>query len=661
MGASVAQRTARTIGWALAPRLAELAGLASLLALAFWLRLGWAGVNSFGYDEGRLSLLALRLVRRGEWPVVGLPSSAGVPNLPAAVWIMALPYLLSTDPLVATLFVGCLNVLAVLGVWWLTRAAWGPWAGLTAGLLLAGSPAAVLYSRGIWSQDLLVPIAVLWALAGSASIRHGHAWALGLFALLAGLAFQVHYAGLALLVPTVCLLLRYRLWRRWPALVAGGGLAALLAWRGLQALISDTAVREGLRQAGLGRMGLDLTGAAHLAAMGVGAKWEWFLLGGQWMWPPPLRLGLVVARVAASVLVAGGLLTVIVGALRAVRCRAAADASSVLASLALAWALAAPLTFAVHSVPVYQQYVLASLPALAVAAASTASLPVRRPVWPAAVLALALLATVPQSAALALGLNVVAKRLTPGGMGTPLCYPQAAVRALEDGLPIVVHAHSDDPDYQGDAAGMEVLLWDYPHRLVDGRSALLLPAASSHLLFTFADLDAWKEARAAGVAAAPRQFARRVGEPPYLGLTLPAPPSLQYRPVTARLANGADLFGWQVRFVQGGLRLICYWHITDGLIAGSYHQFNHLRDDDSGALIANHDVPLSSPAWQPGDTLITWADLEVPARTGMVVAEVGMYTWPEVQRIEQQVVAGDPLAPIRLGPFDIGDLEPQGP
>ncbi len=57
---------------------------------------------------------------------VGLQSSVGVPNFPAAV-IYALPFALSVDPLVATLFTGLLNVLAVAGLWWLVRRAAGPW------------------------------------------------------------------------------------------------------------------------------------------------------------------------------------------------------------------------------------------------------------------------------------------------------------------------------------------------------------------------------------------------------------------------------------------------------------------------------------------------------------------------------------------------------
>src|SRR5258707_11779408 len=84
----------------------EWLALLAIVIVAALLRLGWAGTNSFAYDESTLSLLALRMVRGGQFASLGMVSSAGVPNPPAAVWIMGLPYLFSTDRLLATQFIG---------------------------------------------------------------------------------------------------------------------------------------------------------------------------------------------------------------------------------------------------------------------------------------------------------------------------------------------------------------------------------------------------------------------------------------------------------------------------------------------------------------------------------------------------------------------------
>jgi hypothetical protein len=158
-----------------------------------------------------------------------MQSSTGVPNMPAAVWIFVLPYSLSADPLVATLFVGLCGTAAVAGIWWLGRQGWGTWAGLSAALLLATSPFAVLYSRNIWSQNLLPPLAILWAVAAVVGIGRRRAWAVALHVFLAGFVVQVHLAGVALILATGWLIIRFALWRQWRAMVVGGALAALLA------------------------------------------------------------------------------------------------------------------------------------------------------------------------------------------------------------------------------------------------------------------------------------------------------------------------------------------------------------------------------------------------------------------------------------------------
>ncbi|RMF77642.1 MAG: hypothetical protein D6737_17100, partial [Chloroflexi bacterium] len=139
----------------------EWAALLMVLLIAFVLRFGWVGVNSFAFDEARLSLIALKMARGGEFATLGMPSSVSVPNLPAAAWIYALPYWFSTDPLIATWFTGLLSLLTVFGVWWLARR-WGAWTGISAALFMAASPYAVLYSRSIWAQNLLAPLALAW-------------------------------------------------------------------------------------------------------------------------------------------------------------------------------------------------------------------------------------------------------------------------------------------------------------------------------------------------------------------------------------------------------------------------------------------------------------------------------------------------------------------
>lgn len=625
--------------------------MAAILALAALLRMGWPGVNSFSFDEARISLMALQMARRGEFARVGLPSSVGVPNFPAAVWIFALPYRFSKDPLVATSFVGLLGTIAVAGIWWLARKAWGTWAGLSAALLFAASPYAVLYSRGIWGQDLLPPLAVLWAAAGAFGISERKPWALALHAFLAGLAFQVHYAGVVLIPVTIWLVIRHRLWEHWLALLVGGAGAALCAlpfvltiwccapevWTVLRALAQQPAR-------------IDLTAFRQAAEMGIGMNWEWLLLGRDWRWQPPLlQLGKGASILTAILILLG------VGVLLWRRWREHGRWPVISATLVLAWALAAPLAFTRHNTPAYHQYQLATLPAFFLIAGATAGW-VRRRAWGIAITFIASIVAVAQAIPLAKGLSVVATELTPGGLGTPLMWPSAAARSLMDGQPIVVHAHGDSPDYFGDVAGFHVLLWDYPHRIVDGRSVLLVPELkpsrpSVHLLATFADLPAWEEIESSGLVGEFRSFPRRKGEPPYVALTLTGgQPSGFQRIEPLSLANGAQLWGWRVREIEGRMRFGTWWKLSGPLVAGDYHQFNHLYAAGVEKPIVR-DVPLSSQAWQEGDNLITWVDFERPSAEGPFWVEVGMYTWPQIQRVPVLNRKEDPLAPIRLGPF----------
>jgi hypothetical protein len=622
--------------------------------------MGWPGVNSFSFDEARVSLMALEMARSGEFARLGMQSSTGVPNFPAAVWIFALPYFLSTDPLIATLFVSLLNTLAVAALWWLARRAWGAWAALTAALLFTASPFAVFYARSIWSQDFLIPLAVLWALAGVIGIDRDNPWALALHAFLAGFTLQVHYAGLALVPVTGWLVVRHRLWKRWPALLFGSGLALLSAWPFVHTIrCCAPGVQADLKRLWEQPSHTSLEGFRQLGQMGIGADWEWLLLGGDWSWEPLLSALTTGAGLGGALLIGLGLVSLVR--------QAWSDAHdkrrgwrAALTSLVPVWAAAAPIVFVRSKTPVLHQYQLAALPALFLAAGAAAKL-TRRRWWGPAIVTVALAVAAIQAVPLARGLGEVAVRLTPGGIGTPLARPRAAVAALRDGQEIVVHAHGDVPEFYGDAAGFSVLLWNTPHRIVDGRSVLLVPEGPAHLLATFASLPAWEEAQASQLDAETKTLPRREGEPPYVALTVKDAEPSGFRPVEPppTLANGAQLRGWRAREVDHKLRVTTWWELVGPVEPGRYHQFNHLHTAETltaGAEpLAGHDVPLSSGAWRAGDTLITWADFDLPDQQGPLWIDVGMYTWPEVQRVPVLDRPGDPLAPIRLGPFDLAD------
>ena len=630
--------------------------MTGVLALAALLRMGWPGINEFNFDQARVSLLALQMARQGEVPVLGIQSSSSIPNFPTTAWLFALPYRLSSDPLVATLFVGLLGTLAVAGVWWLARRAWGPWAALSAALLFAASPFAVLYSRAIWSQDLLPPLAVAWAIAGVAGVSRQKSWAIALHIFLAGLGFQVHYAGVALIPASAWLIIRYRLWNHWRAMLIGAAAAVLAAWPFVSTIACCApTVQADLQQFLQQPAQTDLTAPRQIVEMGIGTHWEFLLVGRGWQWEPEVLIGMGISSLVLAVFVGLGLLTLAWQALSDAR-RGQRDWRSALTALLPVWALSAALVFLSHKTSLRPQYQLAALPALFLAAGAVAGLVRRRP-WNVAITLVALAIALTQSAVLARGFAIVGQQATPSGIDTLLVSSRAVAYSLMDGRRIAVHTQGDVPEFFGDAAAFDVLLWDYPHQIVDGRSVLLVPGVdqpggSVYLVFTYPALKAWSEAQASGLKGQVRMMPRREGEPPYVVLTVEDVNPAGFQPVEPlTLANGAQLRGWRARQVGDRLRFTTWWKVAGPVVAGDYHQFHHLRSEQNPEPIAIRDVVTGSHSWQVGDTLIVWADFDRPVEPGPFYMDVGMYTWPDLQRSPVLDRPGDSLAPIRLGPF----------
>jgi 4-amino-4-deoxy-L-arabinose transferase-like glycosyltransferase len=643
------------------PHKIEAVALLLILLLAAWLRLGWPGIVSFGFDEARVSDMALQMAREGNWAALGMQSSSGVPNFPATVWFFAIPYRLSLNPLLATSLVGLLNVTAVFGIWWLGRTIWGREAGLVAALLLATSPYAVFYSRSIWSQNLLIPAAILWAVALVIGLQKESGRGFGLHAFLAGFTGQIHFAGFALALASLWAGFRFRLWRWWTAVAAGllaAGLLALppilLLWRSGD---GSLAVAGEIVAGGVAAETNRLAGWEQLGRLALGRGWEGLWLNYNWVWPETVAIGLQLVGWLTAVLLAAGMIWIgrqLVGQVG--RARGAGETTPAQPNLngfVLVWALAAPILFMLPDTTVYTQYQLVSLPALFLLAGAAAAW--WSGWWRGLVLATAVFIALVQVTAVHQTLSTIDDEFVPGGMGTPLVYPQAAVAQLTaDGRPIVVETFGDMAEFYGDAAMFKVLLWDYPKQIVDARHVLLIPDEPSHLLFTYDNLPAWEVVTAVGPQGRVQALPRRQGEMPYVALTVDEVRLRGFDTLAQpwQLANGAALHGWQVQEIAHSdrIRLITHWRISQPPQAGHFQQFNHLYLVGGDEVAAVSDATTSSRMWQMGDHLITWAEFERPDAP-IAHFHVGMYTWPDLQRSPVLNRDGvDPLHPIELKP-----------
>lgn len=121
----------------------------------------------FKNDEQEALTLGIRLLDErpwstdAPWPRTGLASSTSIANPPLFAWIMALFWAATGDAVRATALVAFANWLCLFPLYLWARRRIGPERSLMVLAVLCVSPFAVLYSRKLWAQDLLLPALTL--------------------------------------------------------------------------------------------------------------------------------------------------------------------------------------------------------------------------------------------------------------------------------------------------------------------------------------------------------------------------------------------------------------------------------------------------------------------------------------------------------------------
>ncbi|MCA9971719.1 MAG: hypothetical protein KC425_15950, partial [Anaerolineales bacterium] len=465
--------------------------LLAVMLLAGIVRLGWPGLTEFKADEARLLALAYEMAD-GRFASRGISSSVGFPNFPLSVWLYAIPAALWRHPLSATLFTGLLNTLAVGGCYLFTRRYWGRAAAVTAALLLAVSPWAILFSRKIWAQNLLPLVVMGWGGSAALAFGEGRRRLVALHLLLLAAAVQIHLAAAALLPATAVLLLLYRRrvdWR-WVGvgvLLGVGTAVPFLAdlWQNRAAgLLAGAAAGSGVLSLDAFRLTATLSLGLELHSLAGPAAFADYLAQ-----RPPLAPAWAVWGVA--MVLGGGVLVLEI--LKLGDWRPQAVSRSTASLIVILWLLAPPLFFTWHNTPIFVHYFIATLPAQYVAAGVGVGWLWERLAPHAGAARAALGAALGGSALLQLAafgllLAFVAQRATPGGFGTPLARQLAAVEtavsALQasDASEILIAGAGEQPRSDAFPAVMGTLLDGVPHRFVDVTRAALFPAAGAVVL-----------------------------------------------------------------------------------------------------------------------------------------------------------------------------------
>jgi hypothetical protein len=168
-------------------------GLALLCGVA--LRLVWLSEMEWKSDEIKMFERSQNLASGAAWEWTGMTASIGIPNPGMSLWFFSLLALWLHDPVEMTAAVAVLNLLGIAGCVWfaLTRVApadRSPW--LLGVVILCVNPLAVMSSRKLWAQDVLMPCSVIVMFAFAARRTRWGAFAWGLSGTLLG---QIHLSG----------------------------------------------------------------------------------------------------------------------------------------------------------------------------------------------------------------------------------------------------------------------------------------------------------------------------------------------------------------------------------------------------------------------------------------------------------------------------------
>src|SRR5688500_446373 len=98
-------------------RAKDIAALLLVLIVAALARLHRLDAVEFFHDEAMVSMMAQEMADGQTFPLQGILSSVGIPNPPTSIYVIALPFAFTSDPVAATGFIALLNVAGVGLLW----------------------------------------------------------------------------------------------------------------------------------------------------------------------------------------------------------------------------------------------------------------------------------------------------------------------------------------------------------------------------------------------------------------------------------------------------------------------------------------------------------------------------------------------------------------
>ena len=199
-----------------------------IILLAAALRLSYLDVIEFKADEAIHLQRSLEIIAAHRLPLESSPASVGIAKPPMMDLLMTIPLLVGRDPRIASTFIALLNVAAVAGAFLLGRKYYSLRVAAIAATLFAVNPWAVILSRKVFTADLLAPWQVLFLYGLLAALVERKAWGWLVAVVALGIALNVTFSPLPLVLALLVLLAIYHRRINWRYLLAGAALVVLL-------------------------------------------------------------------------------------------------------------------------------------------------------------------------------------------------------------------------------------------------------------------------------------------------------------------------------------------------------------------------------------------------------------------------------------------------
>lgn len=607
----------------------DLLALLLVLTVAALLRFQQSDVVEYFHDDAMLSTLALELVSGGRFPFTGILSSTGIPNAPASVYLLAIPFSLNADPQFAIHFIMLLNTSGVGLLWLLARWQFGARIALLAAMTYALNPWAILFSRKIWAQELHTPLILLgillavygfWKERDRQRNRTARVIAQCLSLPILSFGVQIHFAALALLPAMALMILRGRRQIIRPAFALSAVLALLVVLpyaAGLsQTLEADPdRISDAARRASDDGLGLSAKPLQDVVFLASGYGMETWLA-------PDQQDSLAELMPALRPLSLMLLIPLFLGAI------ACYKRKKWWGVVLLLWAFLPALLLVINWTPSYIHYFIPTIPALAMLTGLGIDFTLTRSEgrrFAAAAIALfVFVAWMLQTISWQVALSYVAEQhVAYPGFTAPLRSLNPLRDRLRHEQDVVVISAGMSWNLHHEAAVWDTLLWRdvaCVRALRDDGYAVFPDHAFAVVIAPDARAD---PVRNLYRSATPELFPMREGgavyvvhrwesAPPWNGIAASSIPA-------ARFDNGVQLTGYGLADDQ----VLLSWRLPERQVGRDYQFSAQLFDKDGGRLSQFDATFWHGRHWCAGDRLYTWGTLPAPAEADLL--KVAMY------------------------------------